>query len=120
MQQNKIKHPDAEAILESITDAFYSLDRDWRFTYLNQQANVLLEREYGELLGKSIWDTYPGLVGTEFETVYRRAARDFVSESFTAYYPDHDRWYEVHCYPSADSMSVYFATPLPVFAQKKN
>lgn len=108
MQQKKITHPDAEAILESITDAFFSMDRDWRFTYVNQQANVVLDRKPGELLGQSLWDAYPGLAGSEFETVYRRVARDLVSESFTSYYPAHDRWYEVHCYPSADSMSVYF------------
>lgn len=108
MQENKITHPDAEAILESITDAFFSLDRDWRFTYLNKQANIVLGFQPDELLGKSLWDIYPSLIGTEFETVYRRAVRDLISESFTSYYPDHDRWYEVHCYPSADGMSVYF------------
>lgn len=98
----------AEAILESITDAFYFLDGDWRFTYVNQQANILLGRESGELLGKVLWDEYPGLTGSEFETVYRRVAHDLAAAFFTSYYPDHDRWYEVHCYPVQDGMSVYF------------
>lgn len=108
MQQNKITHSEAEDILESITDAFFSLDPEWCFTYVNQQASVLMGFQPSELLGKSLWDVCPGLAGSEFETVYRRAARDLISESFTSYYPDHDRWYEVRCYPSADGMSVYF------------
>lgn len=103
-----MQYHSAEAILESITDAFFSLGSDWRFTYVNQQANILLGRESGELLGKVLWDEYPGLAGSEFDTVYRRAARDLVSVSFTSYYSDHDRWYEVHCYPVPNGMSVYF------------
>ena len=37
-----MQYHSAEAILESLTHAFFSLGSDWRFTYLNQQANVLL------------------------------------------------------------------------------
>ncbi|WP_233747643.1 PAS domain-containing protein [Leptodesmis sichuanensis] len=32
-------------ILESITDAFVALDRDWRFTYVNQEATRLYAAE---------------------------------------------------------------------------
>ena len=34
-------------ILESITDAFFTLSTDWRFTYLNDQAERLLSRACG-------------------------------------------------------------------------
>jgi PAS domain S-box-containing protein len=108
MQQHSIPLGSAEAILDSITDAFYFLNNDWQFTYVNRQTNVVLDRQPGELLGKTIWDEYPGLVGLEFEVVYRRAVATQVSESFTAYFPDHQRWYEVHCYPSPAGLSVYF------------
>ena len=94
-------------ILQSISDAFFAVDREWRFTYLNAQAQRVLDRT--DLLGKVLWDEYPGLRGSEFERVYRRAARERVALSLTSYYPDHDRWYEVHAYPAAgDGVSVYF------------
>ena len=96
------------AILESITDAFFAVDRDWRFTYLNRQAQRVLNRQPRDLLGKVLWDVYPGLVGSEFEKVYRSAAAGREAASATAYYPDHDRWYEVHVYPGPDGVSVYF------------
>ncbi|MBV9786902.1 MAG: PAS domain S-box protein, partial [Chloroflexi bacterium] len=95
-------------ILSSITDAFFAVDRDWRFTYLNQHAERLLAREPGELLGQEIWEMYPGLPGSEFERVYRRVADERIAESITAFYPDHNRWYEVHAYPAANGITAYF------------
>ncbi len=98
----------ASMILENITDAFFALDRDWRFAYVNRQAESLLGREPGDLLGKVIWEIYPGLIGGDFERAYRRAADDGVSSTITRFYPDHGRWYEVHTYPAPDGISVYF------------
>jgi PAS domain S-box-containing protein len=98
----------AEAILESITDGFFSVDCAWRFTYVNRQASVVLDRRAEDLLGKSIWEEYPGLSGTEFETVYRRVMSEKAPEYCLSYYPDHRRWYEVNCYPAETGMSVYF------------
>jgi PAS domain S-box-containing protein len=98
----------ATAILESITDAFFALDRDWRFTYLNRQAGIVLDRSPDDLLGRVIWSEYPGLDGSVFESAYRRTMEDGQPTSVSAYYPDHDRYYEVHAYPASEGISVYF------------
>jgi PAS domain S-box-containing protein len=98
----------ARAMLESITDAFFSLDSGWRFTYVNKQAEKVLGRGPGDLLGKSLWAEYPGLHGSDIERAYHRAVDEQVAVSVTAFYPDHDRWYEVHAYPAPDGISVYF------------
>jgi len=95
-------------ILESISDAFFAIDRDWRFTYVNAQAEHLLNRKASDLLGRVIWEEYPGLEGSEFEEAYRRTATEQITLSVTSYYPDHDRWYEVHVYPATEGISVYF------------
>lgn len=95
-------------ILESITDAFFALDREWRFTYLNPQAEIVLDREPGDALGKNIWEEYPGLQGSEFEKAYRAAMDEHISSTVTAYYPDHGRWYEVHAFPASNGITVYF------------
>ena len=63
------------AILESITDGFFAVSRDWRFTYVNPQGERILDRKPGELLGRSLWEEYPGLAGSEFERSYHRARR---------------------------------------------
>ncbi len=98
----------SRAILASITDAFFALDRDWRFDYLNQQAERILGRSSDDLLGRVVWDEYPGLLGSAFERAYRDAADNGVASSVTAFYPDHDRWYEVHAYPAPEGLTVYF------------
>ncbi|MEG4573588.1 PAS domain S-box protein [Microcoleus sp. N3A4] len=95
-------------ILESITDGFFALDRDWRFTYVNRQGERLLDRTPGDLLGKVIWEEYPSAVGLEFERAYRQTASERVASSFISFYPDHNRWYEVQAYPAADGITVYF------------
>lgn len=45
--------------MENISDAFFQLDADWRFTYLNNQAVRLLERPRSTLLGRVIWQEFP-------------------------------------------------------------
>ena len=53
----------ARTILESITDAFVSLDRDWRFTYVNGEAERLNQMRREDMLGKNHWEIYPAAVG---------------------------------------------------------
>lgn len=65
-------------------------------------------RSRADLLGKSHWAEYPATLGTETERSYRRAVAEGVAVAFEFFYPPHDRWYEVHAYPSADGLSVYF------------
>ncbi|MBD2410188.1 PAS domain S-box protein [Nostoc calcicola FACHB-3891] len=95
-------------ILESIAEAFFSLDENWQFTYMNPSAETLLDRTLGDLVGKNLWSEYPGLIGNELAQVYWSAMRDHVAASMTTFYPDHDRWYEVRTYPAPNGITVYF------------
>ncbi|MEQ9103538.1 MAG: PAS domain S-box protein [Rhodothermales bacterium] len=97
-----------KTILESITDAFFTLDRNWRFTYINAEAERLLHRERGELLGTMIWDEFPEAVGTESDIEYNRAMREGVSRHFIQHYPPLGRWFEANAYPSEEGLAVYF------------
>ncbi|GAP98769.1 PAS domain S-box protein [Leptolyngbya sp. NIES-2104] len=95
-------------ILDSISDGFFALDDQWRFTYVNQAAELLTGRLVSEILGSSFWDEFPSVIGTEFEVLHLRAMHDRVSGSVTAFYPDHDRWYEVSSYPAENGIIIYF------------
>ena len=98
----------ATDILHSITEGFISIDRDWRFTFANYESGLILGRKAADLVGLSFWDEYPGVIGTNFEAVYRSAMELRKAASITAYYPDHDRWYEARTYPAPDGIAVYF------------
>lgn len=95
-------------ILESITDAFCSFDHDWRFIYVNQEAEKLLGRSRDSLIGKNHWEEYPDTLGTDLERNYRRAASENVTVKFELFSAPHGLWYEINAYPSQEGLSVYF------------
>ena len=97
-------------ILESITDGFFALDHQWQFTYVNSQAEVLLQRKRGELLGKNVWNEFPMSLRSAFRTEYHRAVEEQISVEFEAFYQPLDAWFAVHAYPTKDGLSVYFQT----------
>lgn len=95
-------------ILERVTDAFYGLDRQWRFTYVNRRCEEYLQKNRDELLGKVVWDVFPVARGTVFESQYHKAVRDQVPVHFEVLSPVSHKWIEVYAYPSCDGLSVNF------------
>jgi len=95
-------------VLERISDAFFALDNEWRFTYVNEKAALLLHRQRKDLVGKVIWDEFPDESNGVFYDHYRRAVETQSSVAFADYYPPLDSWFEVHAYPSPEGLSVYF------------
>lgn len=108
LSRERAAREETSAILESITDAFYALDRDWRFTYVNGQAEVLLQRSRDELLGKRVWDEFPDAVDTIGYRECNRAMAQQVTIGYEEFYPPISRWLEVRAYPSPTGLSVYF------------
>ncbi len=54
-----------QEVLESIGDSVFTLDSEMRFTYVNSNAEILLQHTAPELLGESLWDLFPEVRGTE-------------------------------------------------------
>lgn len=98
----------AADILNSITDAFVTLDHVWRFTYVNDQAVRLLAKPRSELLGHIIWDVFPDIVGTISDQECHRALREQISVSFEQFYPPLNACFEVRAYPFQDGISLFF------------
>jgi PAS domain S-box-containing protein len=96
------------SILERITDGFVAFDPDFRFIYLNRASTQLIKKAPEELLGKTQWEAYPDLVGTQFEQQYRRAMTEQVPVEFEEYYKPLDLWVEVRVFPSPSGLSIYW------------
>ena len=97
-------------LLESMTDGFCLLDRDWTIRYINTRGADMLapQRPLGaSLAGNSLWQACPDLQGTELETQYRRAMAQQHSSSFEMLYPPLGRWLEVRIFPSSDGLTTY-------------
>jgi PAS domain S-box-containing protein len=99
----------ATTILESISDSFFAIDRDWCFKYVNAAAERTLNMSRDQLTGRSFWEIFPLSQGTVLETQYRRAMTDRISVQFENYYEPWGRWYELRLYPSNDGgLSVFY------------
>ncbi|RDI72980.1 PAS domain-containing protein [Halopelagius longus] len=99
---------DVREHLDRVSDAVFALDSEFRFTYLNEKAQRLLERDESDLLGSVVWEEFPGATGTEFQRQYERALREMEEVTFTEYYAPLETWFEVNAFPSETGLTVYF------------
>ncbi|MET0518390.1 MAG: response regulator, partial [Burkholderiaceae bacterium] len=98
-----------QAIMGSITDGLVTLDRHGCFTYVNEQGATLLGVPAARMIGACVWDLFPQLLGTAFEQGFRQAVDSGQSVSFEGFYAGAPAmWFQCHCYPSVDGLSVYF------------
>ncbi len=94
--------------LESITDGFFTLDGEGRFTFVNHQAEVMLNQSRLELLGRKIGDAFPEAKDTVFAEHYRAAWGEMRPVQFEGYFPPLARWFEVRVFPHPEGLAVYF------------
>ena len=95
--------------LESITDALVTVDANWRFTYVNHEAERVLRRSRAELLGTDMWEQFPQGRGSPFEAAYQRALAEGRTVEIQEFYPPLATWLEIRAYPSArGGLTVYF------------
>ncbi len=95
-------------LLESISEAFYGLDSDWRFIYLNRKAEQLWGRKREELIGKHIWTEFPQGVNTQAYREMHRALEEQQTIRFETFSSFLEAWVEVEVYPTRTGLSVYF------------
>ncbi|HYO53930.1 PAS domain S-box protein [Archangium sp.] len=95
-------------MLESISDAFVSMDRAWRFTYVNRRAEQLSHRSREELLGRTPLEVFPDFLGSRSEQGFREAFTEQRAVRFEEHDPPRDTWVEMNVYPSEDGLAVYF------------
>lgn len=94
-------------ILENITDAFFILDSQWRFTYINHKAERLWKQTKDQLITKIIWEVFPHTLNSNYYQQFQQAHDKFKAVHFEDFWTTINRWVEVHAYPSPEGMSVY-------------
>jgi len=98
----------ATDILESISDAFFAVDEEWNFTYINGKAEEFWGRSREELRGKNVWGEFPQAVDSEFYRQIKRAMEEGVTTEFETISPAMGGWVAGRAYPSREGLSVYF------------
>jgi signal transduction histidine kinase len=93
--------------LENIGDAYFAVDSGWRFLYANRKFLERYERgPAAQVVGRSLWEVYPELIGTQLEHRYRRAMEERAADQFEMQSYLSDRWFRVVLEPAADGLSV--------------
>ncbi len=96
-------------VLESTTDGLATLDKEWRYTYMNEQGARMVGRRPEDLVGRVLWELFPEAEENLFGREYRLAVETGRPRHFDSYYPEPlNVWLECHCYPTEHGLSVYF------------
>ena len=99
---------EAVRLLETMTTGFVAIDRDWRVTYLNAEGAHLVRLTPAELVGRDLWEAFPGLDESDIGSHCRRAMSAGEPAQVEAYCAHLDGWFEVRITPSPSGLSVYF------------
>ena len=97
-------------VLDAMPAGFCLLDRQWRFRYINGEAERLMRRRREEVVGRAVADLCPETVGSVIEEAFRTVMCTGDPVSFEAPYPGSrtDGWLEVRAWPEPGGLAVCF------------
>ncbi len=96
-------------ILEAMTDGFFTLDEDWKFTYLNKRSLEIMGITESELVGRNVWEIFPHESNRGFREKYEEAIATKQKIRFEEYYQPFDSWFDVTACPiSGGGLGILF------------
>ncbi|QKQ76189.1 ATP-binding protein [Nostoc sp. TCL240-02] len=96
-----------ETVLAGIQDQFFVLDREWRYTFVNDRLAEVVGIQKEELLGRIIWEVFPDVAKSEYYTQVNRAIAQQTFVQFEYFYPAWQRWFENRVYPFGEGVSIF-------------
>ena len=97
------------SILETMPNAFFSLDADLTITSLNAEAERLLGRSRDDVLGSPFVSASPEAAGAALERRFRLAIESGEPVVFEEFFARFEGWFEVHAWPDREGLNVYFS-----------
>ncbi len=110
-----------DALLQSAKDGVATVDLDRRYIYMNDEAARILSagkppKTKEQLLGKTMSEEFPELVGDRFFWAQIRALETQASMRYEDYVPALGRWLEISIHPSPSALNLFFRD---ITAQKR-
>ena len=94
--------------LDNITDGFYIVDKNWTILFWNRAAEKMLLRKREELIGKNLWEEFPGFQFLKNNQKFEILTKENKSIHFREYSPVFKIWVDITAYPTATTFSFYF------------
>lgn len=96
-----------DTVLASISEAFSALDRNWRYTHVNDRVAEMAGWPKDKMIGRLIWDIFPEAVGTEFYEKAQRVMRTGEASHAEFFYAPWGRWVEARMYPTKEGIVIF-------------
>ena len=96
-----------EQILSSLREGFLTLDRDWRYTYINDRQLEIIGMSRESVMGRSVWDVFPDVIGAEIYHHFHRVMAERVVVQFEIYYAPLESWFDHRVYPTENGIAVF-------------
>jgi len=90
-----------------VTEGFIALNNQKCFTYVNKRAGEIFKRDWKDLIGKNIEEELVE-IGENFFKAYEKTIKTQQYIYFEDFFSNFNCWIEIHFYPAADGVSVYF------------
>jgi PAS domain S-box-containing protein len=96
-------------LTESISDVFFAMDKDFRYTYWNKASEKLTGISAKDAIGKSLTEVFPDVKGTKIEQLYLETLRTQKPQSYLNKYQldGKDYVFEINAYPTKTGLSVF-------------
>ncbi|HEV3410046.1 MAG TPA: ATP-binding protein, partial [Chthoniobacterales bacterium] len=98
-----------EMVLSGISDAFSSLDREWRYVYVNDRVAELAGLPKEQMIGRNIWEIFPEAVGTEFYRLAHVAMEERRPVQGEFFHKPWGRWLDTRIYPTKGGIVIFRA-----------
>ncbi len=102
----------SQYILDGMTEGFALIDRDWRVTQMNRAGLHAGHRLLENVIGLPIWETWPEIIGTDIEAMYRRVMASHVAENMESpltFSDGQTSFLEITIYPAlVGGVAVFF------------
>jgi PAS domain S-box-containing protein len=95
-------------ITETISNGFFTVDREWTVKYWNKAAEKLLGVQAKDIIGKNLWEEFAWAIPLDFYIAYHKAFLQDIPVHFEEYWGEMGTWFDVITYCSDDTLSVSF------------
>jgi PAS domain S-box-containing protein len=89
----------SRAILDSMSEGFIALDKEWRITYANGAAEDVTRHRNEDLVGAQFWDLFRTLRGTPQESALRHSVAGRAASRIETFDAGQERWFEINASP---------------------
>jgi PAS domain S-box-containing protein len=98
-----------EFVLDSMTDMHMLIDRSWRLLDVNESAIRTIGGTRDQILGRTLWEAFPYIVGTDLDAQYRRAMTGDIPGVVEFHCPKYQNWREFRFYTTPEGLAVFAA-----------